>query len=76
VSELGFMMDKETLQTFIRYFVELKGAVNTGHSELMEDINGVKGEISAVKNDIESSISAVRGNISALETKINAGQEE
>jgi hypothetical protein len=56
------MMDNETLQAFIGYFVKLK-----------DKINGMKTNIGAVtagqeelKNDIENSISAVKDEISAV----------
>jgi uncharacterized protein YqgV (UPF0045/DUF77 family) len=84
------MMDNETLQTLIRHFVELKCAVNTGHSEVKSEIsavtagqelkNDVKSAISALETNVKGDISAletnVEGDISALETKINAGHEE
>jgi sensor domain CHASE-containing protein len=63
VSAVGFMLDNETFQKLIGYFVELKDkidGVTAGQEELK---NEIKSEITTVKNDIENSIS---DNISAV----------
>jgi hypothetical protein len=54
------MMDNETLQILIRHFVELKGAVNTGHSELKAEISAVTAGQEGIKNDMKSEMSAVK----------------
>jgi gas vesicle protein len=71
VSEVGYMMEEETLQLIIRHLNRLKtdiindvridiNTVYDGQEELKNDIGN---RISAVKNDIENSISAVKNDI-------------
>jgi hypothetical protein len=82
------MMDKETLQSLIGHFAELKDKINGVKEEFKTEIktdiiavtagqeelkNDMKSEISAVKNDIENSISAVKGEISVVKNEL--GQE-
>jgi hypothetical protein len=57
VSEVGFMMDNEILQSLARHFGELTHKINAGQEELKNDM---KSEMSAVKNDISDNISAVK----------------